>query len=199
MEKWGFLRECCDMANGTDSATGLHRTGFEEYAEVIFPDVSDWIHDRIIPDSGKRFRPDWRSESLKLIVEFDGVQHYQSPKEILRDTERTEFYQGLGYKVVRIPFFIQLSNYAVDKMFGRKVAEPLFNETLYPSMNVGDKCTPAFMCPAGIERMAKELIEFPEQCRVNLEHLEKERNEFLTGVSILKKKIEELQISRKVN
>lgn len=192
MERWGFLRECCDMAGGIDSATGLHRTGFEEYARVIFPDVSDWIHDSTIPNSGKRCRPDWRSESLKLIVEFDGVQHYQSPTQIMRDNERTEFYQGLGYKVVRIPFFIQLSNSAVEILFGVKVNEPLFNETLYPSMNVGEKCTPAFMCPAGIERMAKELKEYPVQCRVNVEYLEKEGNEFFTGVSYLKEMIQNL-------
>ena len=195
MERWGFLRECREMASGIDAATGLHRTGFEEYAGAIFPGVSDWIHDSIIPNSGRRFRPDWRSESLKLIVEFDGLQHYQSPTEIMKDNERTGFYESLGYKVVRIPFFIQLSNYAVEKMFGVIVAEPLFNETLYPSMNVGDKCTPAFMCPAGIERMAKEIKEFPEQCKVNIEYLEKERNEFLTGVSNLKKMIQDVQIS----
>jgi hypothetical protein len=43
MEKWGFLRETKVMAKnaGIDKDTGLHRTGLEEYLEVIFPEVKD--------------------------------------------------------------------------------------------------------------------------------------------------------------
>ena len=189
MEKWGYLRECSEKATGIDKATGLNRTGFDEYVKVIFPNVTDWIHDKVISGVKRKFRPDWRSESLKLIVEFDGLQHYQSPTEILKDQDRIEFYESLGYKVVRIPFFIQLSNSAVETLFGIKVIERLFNEDKYPSMNVKEKCTPAFMCPAGIERMAKELSLFPIQCKVNINYLEQINDDFLTGVSLLKEKI----------
>ena len=45
--KWGFLRETKVAAHkaGIDRATGLHRTGLDEYLKVIFPEVKDWIHD----------------------------------------------------------------------------------------------------------------------------------------------------------
>lgn len=107
--KWGFLRETKAAAQkaGIDRATGLHRTGLDEYLEVIFPEVTDWVHNKGIRQSlgGKRLliRPDYRSETLKLIVEFDGVQHYTSPEQIRKDVSNTENYKRLGYTVVRIP------------------------------------------------------------------------------------------------
>lgn len=45
-EKWGYLREHSQNASGTDSLTGLHRTGLDEYLAVIYPKVNDWIHDK---------------------------------------------------------------------------------------------------------------------------------------------------------
>ncbi|MDD7704413.1 hypothetical protein, partial [Campylobacter sp.] len=75
MEKWGYLRETSQIAQmaGLDKATGLHRTGLDEYLKVIFPNVNDWIHDKALGEINGvlcRKRPDYRSESLKMIVEF---------------------------------------------------------------------------------------------------------------------------------
>lgn len=51
MAKWGFLRETTEQAKkaGIDKDTGLHRTGLDEYLKAIFPDVSDWVHDKVFP------------------------------------------------------------------------------------------------------------------------------------------------------
>ncbi len=189
VKKWGFLRETKAAAEkaGVDSATGLHRTGLDEYLKVIFPRVNDWIHDEMIGRSvgGKklRCRPDYRSEKLKMIVEFDGVQHYTSPERIRRDASNSEKYKRLGYKVVRIPYFIQLTNAVVKKFFGVDVKEPLFDPE-YASLGVGIG-SPACLCPAGLERMAKELVAVPQQYRVNIAALKKCNDEFLTGASLL--------------
>ncbi|MCI2061755.1 MAG: DUF559 domain-containing protein [Eubacteriaceae bacterium] len=188
-EKWGYLRETKELAEraGRDADTGLHRTGLEEYLAVIFPGTTDWIHDKTIsnlPEGIKsRKRPDYRSESLKMIVEFDGTPHYDSPQKIRDDEMATEFYESLGYKVVRIPFFIQLTNKVVKQLFGVDVEEPLFNESI-PSM--GPKgINPASICGAGIMRMAKEFRKFPEQYAVNLEYLKAANDEYLTGAELL--------------
>ena len=84
--KWGFVRETRDMASGTDKETGLNRTGLEDYIKVIFPEIPEdnWVHDKPIPDSGRRIRPDYRCEDLKLLIEFDGLQHYQQPDCVIR-------------------------------------------------------------------------------------------------------------------
>lgn len=187
---FGYLRETSEIANksGNDPETGLCRTGLEEYLKIIFPEIDDWVHDKTIPNLPQGVkclrRPDYRSEKLKLIIEFDGLPHYTSPSKILDDIIAAELYNSFGYKVVRIPYFIQLSNKAVEKLFNRKVEVELFNEN-YPSLGIKINTTPAFLCPAGIKRMAKEFLLFPEQYEVNLKYLEKLNNDYLTGISLL--------------
>lgn len=138
-KKWGFLRETRKLAAkaGIDEDTGLHRTGIEDYLAVIFPEIpdSEWIHDKQIKGLGKRIRPDYRCERLKLIIEFDGVHHYQIPDRIKADIYNQRIYEEHGYKVVRIPYFIQLSNETVRQMFDREVKEQLFDPDI-PSLGM---------------------------------------------------------------
>ena len=180
--KWGFLRETKEKTQkaGIDADTGMHRNGLDEYLAVIFPSVNDWIHDKGFASK----RPDFRSPSLKLIVEFDGLQHYTDPRKILQDQKNTEIYNNNGYKVVRIPYFIQLSNAVVKQLFGVDIHEPLFDES-YPSMGIDGNNTPAFLCHAGVDRMAREFKQFPKQYEVNLKALKSMQNEFLSGASLL--------------
>lgn len=187
--KYGFLRETSELAlkAGQDKETGIHRTGLDEYLHAIFPTVNDWVHDKpigFVNDNYCRKRPDYRSELLKLIVEFDGLQHYTSPSNILRDKENTSFYVGLGYHVVRIPYFIQLTNKVVEQLFGIIVAEPLFPEGI-PSLGPKSKNTPAFLCLKGIHRMASEYLQFPEQYLTNIEYLKKQEDQYLVEYEIL--------------
>lgn len=189
-EKWGFLRETTEAAikAGIDRGTGLHRTGLNEYLKVIFPDVDDWVHDKAlgltVNNKVCRKRPDYRSEKLKMIVEFDGIQHYTMPDRIKNDVLSTKFYESLGYKVVRIPYFIQLTNKAVKYFFNVDVKEPLFNENIH-SMDKNDRNTPAFLCGAGVLRMIEEFKYHPEQYRVNKEFLISQNDQFLTGADLI--------------
>lgn len=188
-EKWGFLREHSSKTTGKDPLTGLHRTGLDEYLSVIFPDVNDWVHDKAfgIHKDGEnhRIRPDYRSDRLKLVVEFDGLPHYTNPENIIRDDNNTIIYQRNGYKVVRIPYFIQLTNEAVEKLFGVNVKEPLFN-VIYPSLGGTEmNHNPSCLCPEGLKRMAKEFENFPEQYEINIQSLKKMDNELLSGVNYL--------------
>ena len=173
--KWGFLRETNALAKkaGIDKATGLHRTGLEEYLKVIFSQTKDWIHDKTIGEingQSYRKRPDYRSESLRIIIEFDGLQHYTNPDVIEKDIQNTKLYESAGYKVVRIPYFIQLTNKAVKTMFDIDVSEKLFDEK-YSSLSTSGRNSPAYLCPAGLIRMAEEFKKFPEQYVTNIEFL----------------------------
>lgn len=174
-KKWGYLRETKEKAlkAGIDPESNLERTGLEEYLAVIFPHVNDWVHDKpigILNGRKSRLRPDYRSESLKMIVEFDGLPHYTNPRNILEDKRKTELYEKDGYKVIRIPYFIQLSNEVVKALFDIDVKTPLFDEQ-YSSLGIKGRNTPAFLCTLGIERMAKEFLKFPSQLKVNMDHL----------------------------
>ena len=174
--EFGFLRETKELAEkaGIDKDTSLYRTGLDEYLKIIFPNVNDWIHDKCFGSafdkSISRKRPDYRSESLKLIIEFDGLPHYQNPENIKRDFDNTKLYESFGYKVVRIPYFIQLSRDSVIKLFGVDVGFELFNENI-PSLTINSQSTPAFLCIAGIERMANNFKRFPSQYITNIEYL----------------------------
>lgn len=194
-QKWGFLRETNELAAkaGTDKDTGLHRTGLEKYLNVIFPEIpsSNWIHNKKVDGIGRLIRPDYRCESLKLIIEFDGVQHYQKPEQIKADYENQAIYESYGYKVVRIPYFVQLSNDVVRQMFGREVSEQLFDSSI-PLLGIKGQNTPAYCCPAGLKRMAKEFKNYPEQYQVNVKALEEADDEYLTGVALLKEEYNKL-------
>lgn len=194
--KWGFLRETKDAAvkAGIDKDTGICRTGLEEYLEVIFP-RSEWIHDTpfgIHDGENYKIRPDYRCEKLKLIVEFDGVQHYQKPNVIRKDEANQEIYETYGYHVVRIPYFIQLTNGAVKELFDIEVSQPLFPDNI-PSMGPKGQNTPAYCCPAGVRRMAEDFLRFPQQYEVNLKALKEMDDEFLSGAKLLEEMVENLK------
>ena len=187
--KWGFLRETALLANkaGIDKDTGIHRTGLDDYLKVIFPSTDDWVHDKaigVVNGILYRSRPDYRSEKLRLIVEFDGLQHYTKPDIIEKDIKTTELYQNFNYKVVRIPYFIQLTNKAVKTLFGVDVTEMLFDESI-PSLGIEGQNTPAYLCPAGLIRMAKEFKMFPEQYNTNIAFLKKQNAPFRSGADFL--------------
>ncbi|MEI6710975.1 MAG: DUF559 domain-containing protein [bacterium] len=189
--KWGFLRETNALAKkaGIDKDTGLPRTGLEEYLKVIFPQTNDWVHDKAIGEiNGQNYRkrPDYRSESLQMIIEFDGLPHYTNPDIIEKDIESTKLYESFGYKVVRIPYFIQLTNKAVKTMFDTKVLEELFDEKI-PSLSAFGRNSPAYLCPAGVKRMADEFRKFPEQYKININFLKSQNNPFKSGVDFLEK------------
>ena len=198
MRIWGFLRETKELAGkaGIDKDTKLKRTGLDEYLKVIFPNVNDWIHDKSIGEiNGEKYkiRPDYRSDKLKMIIEFDGLQHYTKPDIIEKDIRNTKLYESAGYKVVRIPYFIQLSRKAVKTLFKIDLGIDLFDDKI-SSLGIMGKNTPAFLCPAGVERMAKEFKMFPEQYKTNIEFMKNQNNEYLTGTKYLEREYREEKV-----
>lgn len=193
MNKYGYLRETSKQANKAklNPTNGMHKTGLDDYLKVIFPQITDWVHDKTIPNSNSKKRPDYRSEELKLIIEFNGLPHYQKPDIILKDIEKEKLYISLGYKVVIIPYFIQLTNKAVKTLFGVDIKETLFDESI-PSLLSCDECTPAYLCPLGITRMAKDFKNFPEQYEVNINSMKNEKNIELTRFDLLEQEYNKL-------
>jgi len=173
-DKWGFLRESQPKADkvGADKECGLLRTGLDAYLNVIFPGEK-WEYDKKVEGVDGRIRPDYRCEHLKLIVEFDGLPHYQYPSVILNDYEKDVKYKVRGYTVVRIPYFIQLTNEAVMQLFGKEVKETLF-ELKHASLTLHSRTAPACLCPLGIKRMAFDFMKCPDQYKYNIDALNEE-------------------------
>jgi len=75
---------------------------------------------------------------------------------------------------------------AVKPFFDVDVSDELFDETI-PSLGVAGYNTPAYLCPAGLKRMALEFRKFPEQYKTNIDFLKFQNEPFRSGVEFLEK------------
>lgn len=129
--------------------------------EFLHSRVSDdFVTNRTVPNSGKIFRPDFRSEKLKLIVEFDGFRHYQFSSIVIGDAVRDKLFADMGYTVVRIPYFVQLDSRVVNFLFAKYVGD-CSGYSNYPHGFIDDKALlPADFCYLGEDRFIKDLAKF---------------------------------------
>jgi len=81
------------------------------------------IHDKSVPNSNIRNRPDYRIDKHMIIVEFDGYNHYSTTKVIKNDNKKDLVYKSMGYRIIRIPYFIQLNAFTILKMFGISISD----------------------------------------------------------------------------
>ena len=70
----------------------------------IFPNYQ-FIHDKQVPNSNIKNRPDYRNDALKLIIEFDGHRHYSISKTILNDNLKDYTYKKNGIHSNKNPIF----------------------------------------------------------------------------------------------
>jgi len=125
------------------------------HLETIFN--LEFIHNKQVPNSNIKNRPDYRNDSIMLIVEFDGYLHYTQPKTIIADFKKDEVYSKMGYKIVRIPYFVQLSKQVINFLFNKDLN--FIQE--YQHGFIDKKCVlPAEFCSLGIIRYKQDLQKF---------------------------------------
>lgn len=116
----------------------------------------EFIHDKCI-DNFHKFRPDYRSEKQKIIVEFNGYRHYSSSTVIMNDYKKYKILEDLGYKVIIIPYFVQISTLIIKQLFN--IEYKYIQQYLHGFID--DKALlPADFCYLGIQRFEKDLIDF---------------------------------------
>lgn len=131
---------------------------FLQAAGLDFSD-GNYFHDKTVPNSGIRNRPDHRFEKEKIIVEFDGIQHYQQVGVIKRDRKKDNIYREMGYAIIRIPYFIQPSTETLRYYFNVEGETPL----QYPhGFIIYDSMPPTNFCSLGLDRFIDEFNSFPE-------------------------------------
>lgn len=135
----------------------LDETKLGQCLAEIFPDY-EFVHDKAVPNANISNRPDYRCDELKLIVEFDGYQHYCQIDTIFKDKLKDSVYTNLGYRIVRIPYFVQLTNEVVNYYFG---VSDVDMQITFPHGFIAEKSAklPAEYCSLGIVRFMKELRE----------------------------------------
>jgi len=136
--------------------------------DELFP-INDFIHDKSVPDSkNKRRRPDYRSDERKLIIEFDGDSHYCAAQRIKSDMEKDQDYESLGYRIFRIPYFIQITSPVLKGVFDEDIN---FTQR-YPNGFIDKKATlPSDFCELGVVQFLKDLQKFKYHAQEILETL----------------------------
>ena len=107
------------------------------YLNIIFPHINDWKNNKSFSKTYKS-RPDYKSDQLKLIVEFDGYQHYTSAKRILADIKNDNFYIQNGFNVIRIPYFVQMSSIVIKNLFNVDIDIKSDDENVYVEITKRD-------------------------------------------------------------
>lgn len=102
----------------------------------------------------KRFRPDFVLEDQKLVIEFDGPQHFTNSSIAFKDISRDKFFKSCGYDVLRIPYYEQMTPVNL-----RMVHNPIFGNVrgLYQSGFVETEVLPASFCALGVKRFEADL------------------------------------------
>ena len=101
-------------------------------------------------------------DGREIAVEFDGDQHYRDTLVMKLDLEKEDLADEAGIEVVRLPYWVQLTDDTAKHYFG-----DLFNgihiEQDYPHGFIKSKVFPASYCALGVERFMAELHDLPEK------------------------------------
>lgn len=111
---------------------------------------------------GTRMRYDYRimADGTPFFVEFDGDSHFRDANVVFRDRLKDMTSEKAGAKVVRIPYFVQLTTDTFKHFFG--FAAPFTIETSFPHGFITSKMTPASFCMLGLDRYEKIITALPK-------------------------------------
>lgn len=127
------------------------------YEDLKYIFGKDFIRNKIVPKSNCKYRPDFRNDELMLIVQYDGPRHYTDSKVILKDDIEDTVYQNLNYKIVRVPYYIQIETKIIKLLFDINFEY----ELKYPhGFNEKNVILPANFCSLGLKRFERELDYF---------------------------------------
>lgn len=142
----------------------IHISGFLTQAkletalrELLGPDFIG--RERRVGTSLKRWDMEVLLQGQPCFVEFDGEGHYCVPSTILADEWKDAYAEETGAKVVRIPYFIQLTSETLLWWFN--IAAEVRQE--FPHGFIDNKAKlPAAFCSLGVSRFRADLRRVPE-------------------------------------
>lgn len=121
-----------------------------------------WIGRELqVPESRRRWDMAYRIQNTTVVVEFDGDEHYRNTLKIKVDREKDRVAEGLGYRVVRIPYWVQITTETLQHFFG---LVGVVNQD-FPHGFIATKVFPASFCELGLIRFSSELELLPVSVR----------------------------------
>ena len=86
----------------------------------VFKNIFNEIDTEVkVPNT--RYRWDILIKDINTIVEFDGYGHYCKSSTIMNDIRKDKIANNLKYKIVRIPYFVQLTTQTFQYYFNKCV------------------------------------------------------------------------------
>jgi hypothetical protein len=101
------------------------------------------------------------SDNQIVVVEYDGDHHFRNSLQIKRDFEKDEPVKGLGFKVIRIPYWVQLTVQTLNHYFG--ISAEIVQG--FPHGFITTVIFPASFCELGVERLHNELESLPKKVK----------------------------------
>jgi hypothetical protein len=125
--------------------------------------LGDAWRGRELPVPGTRRRWDMAYElrGQTTVVEFDGDEHYRGSLKIRADRDKDRIALDLGYRIVRIPYWVQLTTETLEFYFGLQ-AQVVQD---FPHGFITTKVFPASFCELGVARFRSELFSLPASVR----------------------------------
>lgn len=114
-----------------------------------------------LPVGRRRWDMSYETNGQITVVEFDGDEHYRNTLKIKADTEKDQIATQHGYRVVRIPYWVQLTTDTLWHYFN-------LNAEIRQDFSHGfiaTKIFPASFCELGIARFQRELTSLPAGVR----------------------------------
>ena len=128
----------------------------------------------------KYYMVDCYSDKMKIIWEYEGPDHYENVWKLKRDEERAEYFENLGYKFLRWPYWLQLTKDVAKHYFGNNYSEEKYLKAIKEVYKVNkaeyvlspglhsSRNTPANYVANGVRRFMKELDELPRSAKAQL-------------------------------
>jgi hypothetical protein len=143
----------------------LTQAKLESALKQILP-TEHWLgkeirHDKYRWDMGYKDKHD-----AITVVEFDGDSHYRDALVVKRDRIKDSIAHTLGYKTVRIPYWVQLTSDTLKFYFGFDAKI----EQNFPHGFITTKHFPASFCDLGLERFIHEMCNLPESVSQDVIH-----------------------------
>lgn len=125
--------------------------------------------------SNKRryYKVDCISYDGKIVIEYEGPNHYIDVWKALRDDARQQFFITAGYSFFRWPYYLQLTKSVAEYYFG-PIDGQLYSEAIQETYGVSSedsilacgfhstKNTPSNFTYLGVERFLSELRKLPK-------------------------------------
>ena len=182
MEQTKSISEIPDILtwNPEDEVSTFNESQAAHILKWLYPDSAEHVHiARCIPvidlmNRGYHGDPiyvDVVCEPESIVVQIDTVEDYRVPARILATYKKEEVLTGLGYKFIRIPFFVQINTETLRHFFGTDATLPGDKECFqmsgfyalddYEQYNEPNPYVPASYCSLGGNKFIADLYSLP--------------------------------------